>query len=243
MSTSLHTKAFLTFLEHEIEVRSFLAIANIGAAGIPLLKKHAPQEDPRLADQLERLWKGLVFLEKPNLFRQLWVEMMLTHTVDSFNVYLSDVLYSVFKARPEILRSNEQTTIQKVLEFGSMDEFINYWAIRKVDELSYGGFFEVKKFLTKKIGLEDNFDEKELQGVVEAIAFRNIIVHNRGRVNERFLRDCGRQDFKLGDEVNLSRDEAGALCQSIENITRFIDSSLISKFGEKLFAVGANAEN
>jgi hypothetical protein len=237
---NMQTRAFLIYIREELYVKELLTLANFFVVLSPILERHSSERhsseiDEELADSYKAFWQNLSFRKQPDLLGKLWLEIMLCRSVDNFNSYLADVIHSVFKVRPEALRSSEKITIEEVLNCGSLDEFVELWAARKVEALSYGGFFEIKKYLTDRIGIEDDFDERQIASAVEAIATRNIIVHNRGRINERFLKDARRQDLKPRDTIQISREQTFAYCHSLERIVTQIDKLLIQKFGEELF--------
>ena len=66
-----------------------------------------------------------------------------------------------------------------------------------IDELTHSGFLAISRYLDRDLGVEVEFDQEKLALATEAIAMRNIIVHNRGRADERFLRATGRNDLAI----------------------------------------------
>ena len=82
-----------------------------------------------------------------------------------------------------------------------MDEFVSQMADRKTEKLMYGGIAATTKFMADQLKLAINAQDYCVKQATEAIAVRNVVVHDRGRVNERFLKLTGRTDLKLGDLV------------------------------------------
>jgi hypothetical protein len=57
---------------------------------------------------------------KANL--QVLLQMILARLMDELSTYLVELIRAVLRARPELLRSNEQVRVDHVLRFGSMEE-------------------------------------------------------------------------------------------------------------------------
>lgn len=58
--------------------------------------------------------------------------------VDNFETYLSNLLYEIYLARPETLKSEQQVTVKEVLDCGDIQEFIEYIAKEKISKLQKG---------------------------------------------------------------------------------------------------------
>ena len=118
-----------------------------------------------------------------------------------------------------------------MLECSSIEEFATRMAERRIDELAYAGFPAIRKFLANRLGVEAEYDRTDLELASEAIAIRNVIVHNRGRVNERFLRDTRLEDLNIGDLVPLDVQDAITMTRAVQAVAKSIDNGLIAKFG------------
>jgi len=55
------------------------------------------------------------------LLDPLVFELFFSRSVDSFLTFLSEVVGSIFRAKPETLRSAEQVRVDDVLRYASMD--------------------------------------------------------------------------------------------------------------------------
>lgn len=225
------SRALRLFLKQLLIGFEFIAMANVFAAGIPVLLKYAHKEDEELASWVERLINGSTFASDPELFRQQWFHILLARAVDNFNSYLADILHDVFSIRPEILKSGEKIEVREVLDCSSIEEVSLLLAARKVDDLTYGGFPSIHKFLVEKIGVRAYGDSKRVQLVTEAIAARNLIVHNRARINQRFTRDTGKRDVQIGEPLQMDRDTLSSYIHSLEDVAKYFDDQLVGKFG------------
>ncbi|XOV92164.1 MAG: helix-turn-helix domain-containing protein [Bacteroidota bacterium] len=71
---------------------------------------------------------------------------------DNFETYLSDLLYEIYLANPNSLKSKQQVTIEEVLSCSDMQEFVNYWAKKKLSKLQRGS---VKAFVVENKQISD----------------------------------------------------------------------------------------
>jgi hypothetical protein len=164
-------------------------------------------------------------------------ELIVTRAVDMFGIYLSEMLQLVFQQEPRILRSAAQMRVDEILAYDSMDDLVREITRRRVDDLARKGFFSILVFIKDTLGVEIKLPEKTLAGVTLAIAIRNIIVHNGGRVNERFVTLTNRSDVQLGLQYPFSPAEVMSWRADLEHVAEAIDISLVKKF--RLETVGA----
>lgn len=166
-----------------------------------------PDADPGDAARLQKeLSQGAVVTRELQRFSQLVFEMLVTRAVDSYLTYISDLLSTVFRSRPEMLRSNEQVRIEFVLQHSTMNELTNALAERRVERLSYAGMKELAQNLREALGFK-LFDSKDdLTRAVRIVEDRNLIVHNRAIVNRTYLRRVPDAATALGDRLTLDFD-------------------------------------
>lgn len=132
-----------------------------------------------------------------------FTEMLLCRVVDSYLTYISNMLSLIFRTKPETMKSQEQVTIEDILEHKTIDDLISYLAESRVNELSYRGMRELSSYLRKRIGFNLLAEDRLLEDVVQIIEVRNLIVHNRGIINRIFLSRVPSYAGALGDHVNI----------------------------------------
>ena len=145
---------------------------------------------------------------------------MLVRHVENYLNFLSSLLKVVFIARPEVLRSSEKIDLETVFRHSSIDDLVKTVAERKVDSLSYASFGDLADYFTEKFHIT-LVSDKDLQSVVEAIETRNISVHNRCIVNQRYLSRTGRKNLNLGEIRSLGIED-------LEQIAVVLTQSAIS---------------
>lgn len=217
-------------------------MANLFLTSMPELKRLGLPPDSQLAEGIKAVTRMIEAEKSLNRFRQTWFEILLSRDVDNFQCYLADVFHILFRARPEILKSGQKISVVDVLNCSSLDEVVTMVAARKVDELAYGGFQVIRKYLVDRIGIPDIKDTEQLRLVTEAIAVRNIIVHNRGHINARFLEETARTDLVVGNVFTFDLNELDKYFHAIQAVSYHIDRELVTKFGYEVFGMSDSAE-
>ena len=133
-------------------------------------------------------------------FTQLRVEALQTNGIDNFLAFLSESLQSCMLKKPEILKSNEQVTVDEILSFSTQEELVDFLVNRKINQLSYGGFSQLNSFFESRLGL--SITPSSAPELIDLLRFgielRNVYVHNRGIINEIFLKRVGKLGKKFG---------------------------------------------
>jgi hypothetical protein len=154
---------------------------------------------------------------------------------NNFFSYVSEVLQIVLQRRPEALRSSERLTNEEVLQFARIKELIAYMADKKVNELAYGGLKGVEEYVKDRLGVSmfENDDERVRLTILAEL--RNIHTHNRGIVNEIFLKRVGRHkyqsfNFKLDQPTHVDFDQFITLSRNAIEVAVRLDKNLAKKF-------------
>lgn len=160
-------------------------------------------------------------------------EFTATRYVDNFLAYVSEVVGLLFRLRPGSLSSQEKVSIEEVVKHKSVDSLVAWLADERVNRLSYDGFGKIDSFVSSRFGfsLVSNADHRAL--LVYAIAQRNLLVHRRGVVDDRFI-DVLRterinvSDYRLGEP--LSRIETFNTLPAILSAVKHVEDAVITKF-------------
>jgi hypothetical protein len=126
----------------------------------------------------------------------------------------------VFVARPETLRSSEKIDLETVFRHSSIDDLVKTIAERKVESLSYSSFGDLSNYFQERFSI-CLVPGTDMQLILEAIECRNISVHNRCVVNQRYLDRTKSKLYKLGEIRDLG-------IQEIENISVSLAQSAAS---------------
>jgi hypothetical protein len=134
-----------------------------------------------------------------------------------------------------VLRSSERIAIDEVLQFTRFDDLIAYIADRKITELSYGGLKELERFLAERLGLALFASSRERMLLTIFVELRNIETHNRGIINELFLKRVGstkndKWKFVEGKVYHALYDEFVELANNSIEVSVRLDSAIAKKF-------------
>ena len=140
--------------------------------------------------------------------------------VDSFEAYLSDLLYEIFLANPESLKSQQKVTIEEVLNCSDIQEFVDYWSKQKISKLQKGsvkGFIKENKQI-KDLNIIDDDEQTEIEKVLQ---IRHLYAHRNGIVDEKFLQYfTGEYVLNSEHQINIKEfcDKLVYLVEIIEKI-------------------------
>ncbi len=131
--------------------------------------------------------------------------IIFSSVVDNFETYLSDLLYEIYLAVPMTLKSKEQVTLEEVLACTDMQEFVSYYAKKKIGKLQKGS---VKGFIAdnKQIDQLDIFDKNTIDKIEGILQIRHLYSHRNGMIDEKFLQYYQGQ-FVLNTQHKMSIDD------------------------------------
>lgn len=158
-------------------------------------------------------------------------EMALCRVVDNYLTYVTDLLGLIFAARPETLKSSESVTLEFVLTYPTTPQLIRAIVRKKVDQLSYQGMKDLMDFCSKRLQFPLLKSQEDIAKAVKLIETRNIIVHNRGIVNETFLRRVPDPGFAKGHQVKLEWPDILAYANFLSHIVHEHEYGARQKFG------------
>lgn len=163
--------------------------------------------------------------------RQEFIEMFLSRAVDNFQVYVVEILREVLHKQPRILSSSKQElTLGYVLQFDSIGSLTKDWIEGKVASLSYDGFGDLEDWCQSR-GIPILVPEGKREHIVELIATRNLIVHNRGIVDERYRKAVPATKFETGKQRALEVEDLLSAKDLLDYVVNATDGAVSAKFG------------
>lgn len=216
---------FMGFVSHIASERDRMAV--IAASAL----LDGVQSDAEAARNRQVVAEGGVgALKTLRRYRQLLLQLVVSRGADQFLTYVSDLLAIVFRTRPETMRSNEQVSLNIVLQHQAMEELIAELAERKVQSLSYQGMRDLAVWLEERLGLRLLEDEIALARAMRIVEYRNLFVHNRGVVNDLFLKRVVGYRGAVGDVLQLDIDELLADLDFLAHCVADFDRGAVLKF-------------
>ena len=161
--------------------------------------------------------------------RQFILEASLSRHVENYLNYLSSILLQIFTEKPETLKSSEKVEISAVLSFENIQDLVRNFAERKVESLSYSSISDLCGFFDKRFGIQ-LFPASEMPTMIEAVETRNISVHNRCIINNRYVQKTGCDPSLIGKRKELFLKDLDrfvlVLVHSVKNVDRRVCSKL-----------------
>jgi hypothetical protein len=135
---------------------------------------------------------------------KMLLRILFSSCADTFETFMSDLLYEIYLARPEALKSDAPVKVKDVLDCADMQEFISRYAKDKLKRLQRGS---VKEFIAdnKTIKSLKVFDATRIDEIEKILQIRHLYTHQNGVIDEKF-----RKSFpltKVNDEYRMTLDE------------------------------------
>lgn len=212
---------------------------------LELSKKDATESKAKLIEHYQSILKIIDDLEEKlyptdpntptdNPEGKVLVRILYSSFVDNFETYLSDLLYEIFLARPETLKSTQTVTIEEVLNCSDLQEFVKYWSKQKLHKLQKGsvkGFIKDNRQI-RELNVIDDAMQEEIEKILQ---IRHLYSHQNGIVDEKFLQYFT-GGFPLNSEHKMSISEVcDKLCYLLD-IANQIDAKASTKY--KLASTG-----
>ncbi len=170
------------------------------------------------------------FRETVNLITPAAAELGLTRCVENFLCYVSDIITDTLIARPELLKSQEQVTLEDVLQHDSIEGFISWAAENRVAQLSFKGLEEISSYIKKRLGLDLHQDEADWKKLKKGVALRNLIVHRRSVIDQRFIYLTGERELTRGTVYKTTMRDYVRTAESAMKIVGQFDEKVAEKF-------------
>lgn len=141
---------------------------------------------------------------------------------------MSDLLFEIFLAKPETLKSKQEVTIEEVLNCSDMQDFVHYWAKQKIGKLQKGS---VKGFIedTKQIKDLDVLGAVEIKEIDKLLQIRHLFSHRNGIIDEKFLKFYPNIS-PLNSEFNIPISDIIVKLEYLIEISNRIDAASIQKY-------------
>jgi hypothetical protein len=163
--------------------------------------------------------------------------MFVSRAVDNFEVYLVAMVRHVLNKEPRILSDRKQElTLGQILKFESIEALSREIIEGKLNALSYEGFGELEDWC-KQRSIPLVVPHGKRDSVVELIALRNIIVHNRGCVDERYRAAVPSSVTKVGRKRELDVNDLIGAIALLDAVVGTTDAAVAGKFRLEILKV------
>lgn len=118
---------------------------------------------------------------------KLLCRILFASFVDNFETYLSDLLFEIFLAKPQTLKSKQMVTVEEVLNCSDIQDFVRYWAQQKLHKLQKGS---IQGFISENQQIKDLniLDAALITKIDQILQVRHLYIHRAGIVDEKFMK-------------------------------------------------------
>lgn len=155
-------------------------------------------------------------LQDISFYTSIMNSMAFIYVVSQFEAFYMDVFRVVLSVNyKKLLNSDEKVSYSFALKFEDRNALLNAIIMKELNRISFKSledqFREISKefnftFENKKMNKPREFDEInsiDFARLNEISATRNILLHNRGIINEQYLKNCPDSQFKIHDQRDL----------------------------------------
>lgn len=166
--------------------------------------------------------------------QQFLAEIVLSRTIETFNLYVLTTLRAIFRARPEMLISESPIAVATIIERRNFEDILTYVAERRLHELSFKPLSELNKFIDSRTGIPLFASPDAYRTALIASEVRNLVAHNDCLVNDLFrhrVRDALPQlDIPAHGRFNISDQWMREVCYILDGIVFDFDRQVSDKF-------------
>jgi hypothetical protein len=188
----------------------------------------------RILDDLRALLypKGLT-VPTDNAEGKMLMRILFASCADTFETFMTDLLYQIYLAKPDTLKSDAPVKVKDVLDRADMDEFIVWYAKEKLKKLQRGN---VKGFIAENPTIKalNVFDDPRIGEIEKILQIRHLYTHQNGIVDDKF-----RQHFpvtKVNDEYPMTLDEFLKWFEYLAQAVEAVDEAARRAFNLALFS-------
>lgn len=186
--------------------------------------------DKKLKDYyLEQSKKQSIELITMKKHMDMFKEVLYVRNVENYVNYLAGIMHQIFIAKPMTLRSSENITLAEALSQETINDLVLFVAERKVNQLSYLSLTDLSDYFNNRFGLS-LADKTDLQNLFVAVEIRNLFVHNRCIINNRYINRMKIAEENIGKKKIIENDELQELLSLLFNCVNHLDNKIKSKF-------------
>lgn len=152
-------------------------------------------------EKVERAAKGIVSLIKSQVATQylnrnqteILYKTSFVMLISYFDYLMSDIIWCYYKMFPGALSGKELSiSLDDLKRCGDKDEAVDYILSRKVDSVLYRNLNNQLNFFSSEFKIGLNKGIVKWDAINEAVERRNLVVHNSGIVNRRYINNVKR---------------------------------------------------
>ncbi len=170
-----------------------------------IIRPFCPKDDPITIGEFYQTLSP----QNPQNMYSLMSENFLIELISIFENYLQGLLKNLLVKRPELALSKEkQINASELLNFDDIEILRNFLIDEKVRQVMYKSIQNIIGFLSRGFRVKLDFDNTIFQDIYYWKEVRNLLIHNRGIINEGFLVSLQKigveKEFSIGHRIQYS---------------------------------------
>ncbi|VVM58423.1 hypothetical protein PS662_01179 [Pseudomonas fluorescens] len=161
---------------------------------------------------------------------ELCLRMTYVHLITLFEAALSDIIRATLLYKPKILKSKKMISYEDVLSEPDMGSLVAKIVDKEISDLTYGSIDDLIEYLKNKLHIPIEFLPEEKEELNWCKAQRNILVHNQGRVDEKFLRVRAISKYSMGESIIITESDWDDARYLLKGIVSALESAVVRKF-------------
>lgn len=161
---------------------------------------------------------------------ELCFRMTYVHLVTLFEAALSDIIRAALLYKPQILKSKKTISYEDILNEPDMTSLVAKIVDKEISDLTYGSIDDLIEYLKNKLHMPIDFLPEEKDELNWCKAQRNLLVHNQGRVDAKFLRMTAIKKYSTGESIVITESDWDDARHLLEGIVLALESALVRKF-------------
>lgn len=161
---------------------------------------------------------------------ELCLRMAYVHLITLFEAALSDMIRAALLYKPQILKSKKMISYEDILNEPDMGSLVAKIVEKEVSDLTYGSIDDLVEYLKNKLHLPIDLLPEEKDELNWCKAQRNLLVHNQGKVDAKFLRMRSVVKYSLGENIIITESNWNDASYLLERIVLALQSALVRKF-------------
>ncbi len=196
-------------------VRAGIRSVMIGGSG---KRKLLPEEEEKAGSAINKImglvkdydvgWTNLAWDDE--LHRGLLLKSSFIMVIASFDYLLSDLLHCFYEKYPKSLNDEMLLSLGELRKCTDVNEAIHALMEKKIEAVLFNPFIKQKTFFQKDLRINTAERIVDWDLVNEAYQRRNVLTHNDGIVNRRYLNNVvasrGANKVKEGDRLSVSKE-------------------------------------
>ena len=175
----------------------------------------------------ERVSKFIFQVAVPIKHRSFLAEMALSYLIAHEEAFIKDYLLQLLLHKRQLLISNATVTHEELAAHSSIRSVWEAIAQKEVDALGYGSIDDIAQYFSKKLGI-DLTRFQHWPALREHSYRRNLIIHNRGRINDIYRKKTGYKE-RTG-RVETDMYYVSSAVSNLSAFIRFVHLAVCAKF-------------